>query len=137
MKAGFSLKKWRSSSSEVLQQIPKELQEILPNQELEDNHTAAYPKTLGITWNSRKDVMAVQVKLPKEYVSTKRGIVSDTARSFDVLGWLAPFLLKMKILFQGLWQKKVDWDQPLEKGLTLENQQWRQQLSVLETMTIP
>ena len=137
LKAGFSLKKWRSSSTEVLQQIPKDLQEILPNQELKDNHTAAYPKTLGITWNSQQDVMAVQVQLPKEYISTKRGIVSDTARSFDVLGWLAPFLLKMKILFQGLWQKKVEWDQPLDEELSLEHQQWREQLSVLKTVTIP
>ena len=81
--------------------------------------------------------MAVQVQLPPEYISTKRGIVSVTARSFDVLGWLAPFLLKMKVLFQGLWQKKVDWDEPLEEDLAAEHRQWREQLSILKTVTLP
>ena len=137
LKAGFSLKKWRSSSPEVLQKIPKELQEVLPNQELQDNHAAAYPKMLGISWNSRDDVMAVHVQLPDEYISTKRGIVSDTARSYDVLGWLAPFIVKMKVLFQKLWLQKVERDQPLKEELLAEHQQWRQQLFILKNMTIP
>ena len=93
LKGGFNLKKWRSSSAEVLQAIPSELQELLPQQELVDTHSANYPKTLGITWDSRLDTMAVQVQLPETYVSTKRGIVSDTARSYDVLGWLAPVIV--------------------------------------------
>ena len=83
LKAGFDLKKWRSSSSEVLDSIPAELQEALPQQEMVDHHACHYPKTLGIAWNSRQDVLAAQVQLPENYVSTKRGI-SDTAKSFDV-----------------------------------------------------
>ena len=49
VKGRFQLKKWRSSSAEVLQNIPSELQELIPHQELVDTHTATYPKTLGIT----------------------------------------------------------------------------------------
>ena len=44
LKGGFELKKWRSSSPEVLKAIPSELQELLPQQEVVDNHSASYPK---------------------------------------------------------------------------------------------
>ena len=137
LKAGFELKKWRRSSSEVLQSIPADLQEPLPQQELVDNHASAYPKTLGIAWDSRKDVMAAQVQLPDYYVSTKRGIVSDTAKSFDILGWLAPFILRMKVLFQQLWKLKIGWDTPLDDDLAAKHQEWREQLPLLKLITLP
>ena len=137
LKGGFQLKKWRSSSSEVLESIPLELQELLPQLDLVDHHTAGYPKTLGISWNCRSDVMAAQVQLPDCYVSTKRGIVSDTAKSFDVLGWMAPFIIRMKMLFQHLWKLKIDWDTPLDEDLTEQHVQWRNELSILSDITIP
>ena len=136
-KAGFELKKWRSSSARVLQYIPTDLQESLPQQEMVDNHASAYPKTLGIAWDSRKDAMAAQVQLPDNYTSTKRGIVSDTAKSFDILGWLSPFILNMKILFQQLWKLKLDWDTPLEKELADKHKEWREQLPLLKSITLP
>ena len=139
LKAGFDLKKWRSSSEEVLEAIPTNLQESLPQQEMVDHHASAYPKTLGIAWDSRRDVMAAQVQLPDDYVSTKRGIISDTAKSFDVLGWLAPFIISMKILFQDLWKKKkkIGWDDPLEKHLADQHKEWREQLPLLKSLTLP
>ena len=139
LKGGYSLKKWRSSSPEVLAAIPKDLQEVVPDQTLEDTQqvSAGYPKTLGIAWDSHKDVMTVRVQLPPDCVSTKKGVISDTAKCFDVLGWLAPFILKMKILFQRLWQEKLDWNDPLEGTLADEHRQWREQLKILKTVTIP
>ena len=134
---GFDLKKWRSSSPKVLSQIPNELQEVMPQQEMVDAHSAAYPKTLGITWNSRQDVMAAQVQLPGQFVSTKRGIVSDTARSFDILGWLAPFILRMKLLFQTMWKNKIDWDTPLGEEFAELHVQWREELPILKDITLP
>ena len=136
-KGGFDLKKWRSSSPLVLQQIPAELQETVPEQDMIDAHSAFYPKTLGITWNSRLDVMAAQVQLPDQYTSTKRGIVSDTARSFDVLGWLAPFILRMKVLFQQMWKQKVGWDTPLKEESQAQHREWREELIILGDITLP
>ena len=137
VKGGFDLRKWRSSSPLVLQQIPQELQETVPEQDMVDAHSAFYPKTLGITWDSRLDVMAAQVQLPDQYTSTKRGIVSDTAKSFDVLGWLALFILRMKVLFQQMWKQKVGWDTPLKEESQSQHQQWREELSVLKDITLP
>ena len=54
-KAGFQLKKWRSSSSRVLDSIPTELLEPMPTQDLVDLHSTSYPKALGVAWDSRAD----------------------------------------------------------------------------------
>ena len=109
-KAGFNIKKWRSSSSEVLSSIPFQLLEPLPTQELIDDHSAKYPKALGLSWDSRKDQMSTQVNLPENYFRTKRGVISDIARTFDILGWISPVVLVMKMLYRDLWLRKLDWD---------------------------
>ena len=72
--AGFTIKKWRSSSSRVLNSVPAELQESIPSQELVDSHSAHYPKALGLVWDSRKDKMAAKIEVPPTYCATKRGI---------------------------------------------------------------
>ena len=136
-KGGFDLRKWRSSSSEVLKHIPQELQEQVPSQELVDNHSAAYPKALGITWDSNQDLLSSHVQLPDSCASTKRGIVSDTARAFDVLGWVAPVILQMKVVFQRLWQLRIGWDEELPEELRSQHEEWRKELPLLRDIQLP
>ena len=136
-KGGFQLRKWRSSSSAVLNKIPADLQEPMPDKEMVDSHSSAYPKALGIAWDSRRDELAVQVQLPDQFVSTKRGVASDTAKSFDVLGWLSPFMLHMKTLFQDMWKEGISWDAPLSETLTARHVWWRKELPLLKSITVP
>ena len=136
-KGGFQLRKWRSSSSAVLSKIPAELLETVPAKEMVDAHSSAYPKALGIAWDSRLDELAVQVQLPAQFTSTKRGVASDTAKSFDVLGWLSPFMLHMKVLFQQMWKENIGWDDPLNETLTAQHLWWRNELPLLKSFTIP
>ena len=83
-----------------MDKIPEELIEPMPNQDLVDLHSANYPKALGVAWDSRADTMSTDVQLPVAFKSTKRGIISDVAKTFDILGWIAPVILPMKVLFQ-------------------------------------
>ena len=101
-KGGFDLRKWRSSSQEVLAEIEPQLLEKVPTKDLVDKHSSAYPKALGVVWNSSQDTISTSVNLPT-YSSTKRGIISDVAKTFDILGWLAPTILQMKVMYQQLW----------------------------------
>ena len=136
-KAGFTIKKWRSSSTQVLQSIPSELLESLPAQELVDEHSAHYPKALGLIWDSRKDEMATKIDLPSTYPSTKRGVVSDVAKMFDILGWLSPVILQMKLLYRKLWQLKLDWDKEVPEELRLQHKEWRENLHILADVRLP
>ena len=90
-----------------------------------------YPKSLGVEWDSAKDVMSTSLCLPTAYQSTKRGVLSDVARTFDVLGWLAPTIIVMKMLYQRLWDLKIAWDDPLPSHLVEQHVQWRSQLPLL------
>ena len=136
-KGGFNLRKWRSSSAEVLASIPDKLLEALPTQDLVDRHSAKYPKTLGVAWDSRSDTMATHIELPTGYSSTKRGVVSDIARTFDVLGWLAPAILPMKLLYRELWKQKIGWDEEVPGDIKSSHKKWREELPLLAEIQLP
>ena len=135
-RGGFNLRKWRSSSAAVLSQIPQSALEPVPTQDLVDMYAAKYPKALGITWDSVTDTMSVHIDLPTAFSSTKRGIISDVSRTFDVLGWLAPAILPMKILFQKLWEGKLGWDDEVPETLKAEHIQWRKELPQLVSIKL-
>ena len=107
---GFILRKWNCSNPSVLDLVPEELREsqavcTLPIE-------SGYTKTLGIEWNTVMDHFRLRIsKLPQVDKITKRFLVSDVAKTFDVLGWYSPCTVKMKILFQQLWEMKIDWDE--------------------------
>ncbi len=132
--AGFGLRKWRSSSPQVLASIPTELLEPMPTQDLVDLHSASYPKALGMAWNSKEDTMATHVELPATYCSSKRGIISDIARTFDVLGWVAPAILPMKLLYRQMWKEKKGWDVEASEDVKQKHQAWREELPILSTV---
>ena len=134
---GFNIKKWRSSSPTVLKSIPLALTESIPDQKLLDSHSACYPKALGLVWDSRKDEMATHIEVSQSYSSTKRGVVSDIARTFDVLGWLSPVILEMKILYRSLWQRKLGWDQEVPLDLKRQHEAWRKSLPLLADIRLP
>ena len=94
-KAGFNLCKWRSSSTTVLTSIPLNLQETLPVKEMTESHSPSHPKVLGLEWDSRLDLMAPALQPPTSYKTTKRGVVSDVSKTFDILGWISPSVLMM------------------------------------------
>ena len=86
-KGGFTLRKFRCSSSEVLKAMPTELVEPMPSKDLVDLHSAKYPKALGVAWDSDSDTMSTAVCLPGQYKSTKRGIFMFPGPLMCWVGW--------------------------------------------------
>ncbi|CAB0029183.1 unnamed protein product [Trichogramma brassicae] len=70
-------------------------------------------------------------------IVTKRGILSDVAKLFDPLGWLAPDIVTAKILLQDLWIEKVDWNTPLEGELLSRWRSFRGSLRNVEQIRVP
>ena len=135
-RGNFLLRKWNSSDVTVLQQIPPELR---------DSHsmcviqaTTEYTKTLGIEWNPSSDHFRLTIAdLPPLQNLTKRTLVSDIAKTFDVLGWFSPTIIKMKILLQKLWELRIDWDDVVPDEIRDSWLQWRSELNLLSTKHIP
>ena len=44
---------------------------------------------------------------------TKQGILSTVGSIFNPLGFLAPFILKAKLLIHLAWCKKLEWDEKI------------------------
>ena len=80
--------------------------------------------------------LTVAELLPIEGI-TKRILVSDVAKTFDVLGWFSPAIIKVKILLQQLWELKVDWDDHVPETIHNSWMQWRSELNLLTTKHIP
>ena len=128
-KAGFLLRKWNSSEPAVLQCIDPEQQDSQSVHIIMDPESE-YTKTLGVEWNASLDHFRLSVaNLPHLESVTKRTLVSDIARTFDVLGWFSPTIVKVKILLQRLWEEKVPWDDPVP---TLIHQAWSQLMNELQ-----
>ena len=68
---------------------------------------------------------------------TKRTLISDIAKIFDVLGWFSPSVIKMKILLQQLWELKVNWDDPAPSPICDVWIRWRSELESLSDRHIP
>jgi hypothetical protein len=74
-------------------------------------------KVLGIRWDAGSDTFQfepssiVQASQEIGYNITKRKILSISAKIFNSIGFLAPTVLLLKIIYQQLWEKNIGWDQ--------------------------
>ncbi|XP_070531355.1 uncharacterized protein [Cardiocondyla obscurior] len=110
MAGGFPLKKWAASNEELLREVPMgDLSRPgVRSWSPQDCHTA-----LGLQWHPAPDVFSFRVRTLPTDVVTKRTVVSQSARLFDPMGWLAPATIRAKTFIQGLWLRGLDWDSPL------------------------
>ena len=136
-KGSFHLRKWRSSHQQVLEHIPANIQEAVPTLELTDQHSATYPRALGVTWDSGRDTMFTNIQVQDHFRPTKRGVISDVARTFDVLGWINPAILPMKLLYRDLWKEGLDWDEPVSEEQAGKHLTWRSDLPALKEVHLP
>ncbi|KAI3374356.1 hypothetical protein L3Q82_005959 [Scortum barcoo] len=72
----------------------------------------------------------------KDQPATRRGVLSTVASLYDPLGFVAPILLKAKIILQETCRHGTDWDDPLSDELRPKWEQWRSDLVHLDKITI-
>ena len=95
-------------------------------------------KVLGVRWSCQEDCFLFDgITIPDGVVTTKRVVLSCIARFFEPLGFLAPFLMKAKCLFQELWKLGVEWDEPVPPSFQQEFVSWVQDLQKLKEVRIP
>jgi hypothetical protein len=133
LRGGFHLHKWCANVPELLQQIPEDKRE--KKVQLAENEAI---KTLGLTWQPTQDTFVVSIDRILLSLSriTKRSILSDVARLYDPLGIVGPIILTAKIMLQKLWQKQLDWDDPLEPSDAADWIEFRDQLLEVQHIEI-
>ena len=67
---------------------------------------------------------------------TRRGIVSAIYYLFDPLGFIAPYIMKAKLLLQTLSRKRRGWDDLIEETEKTQWTHWLDDLSILEEVKV-
>ena len=115
--------KWHTNNEEVLKLIPEELKS-----------EKTEVKVLGIQWDTKTDEITFKFvpQMVKTEVETKRTFLQQMAMLFDPLGFLQPFILKAKKLFQITWEMNLTWDSPLPERIKEPWIHWKNQIPLLE-----
>ena len=73
------------------------------------HESEGFAKALGVEWSASLGSFRLTVaEFPHLEVTTKQALVSDVAKTFDILGWFAPIIVKVKILLQRWWEAELD-----------------------------
>ena len=101
----MNLREWGSNSEQFIKSVRDE-----------DKMEGYKTKVLGIQWDMIDDNMYINhSNKTNETTTTKRKILKTIAQIFDPLGYLSPVTLQAKLLLQEIWNKKLDWDEEIEK----------------------
>ena len=67
---------------------------------------------------------------------TRRGLVSAVCSFFDPLGFIAPYVIKAKLLLQTLSRKRLGWDDLIEETEKPQWKHWLDDLPKLEEIHV-
>ncbi|XP_064469710.1 uncharacterized protein LOC135384438 [Ornithodoros turicata] len=135
--AGMNLRKWTSNSVNlqvmfdggISCEATSSVSEILSPQ-----------KILGVSWDKARDLLQVSSKSLFTFLletgDTKRFVLQASSRVFDPLGFMSPFTIRVKRLFQQLWIDGVDWDAKLPDQAQLEWKAWCTELPTLRLVSV-
>jgi hypothetical protein len=114
-KGGFHLTKWTSNSRKVLGSIPEE--DRAKGVKGLDLDQAELPveRALGVHWDTETDEFGLSIKL-KERAHTKRGLLAIVSSVYDPLGFVCPYVLQAKMIFQAECRLNKGWDEKLEEN---------------------
>jgi len=78
-------------------------------------------KILGTSWNPIADRLVFDLRETADSLRalkpTKRNVVGFSSKFYDLLGFLSPVIITLKIFFQELCRAKIGWDGPLSSEL--------------------
>lgn len=88
-------------------------------------------------WHQSSDTFRYKSKEFKEAKFTKRSVLSEIAQIFDPLGFIAPVVIRGKIIIQDSWRLKLNWDEPLPVEYVRQWRSFREQLTQLDQVSVP
>lgn len=140
----WKLISFQSNSAEFLKALPQAniCQESIPL--LESEAEACVTKVLGCVWDTKSDTFIYKfdknlfIKIVKDcqHLPTKRDQCSTVARIFDVLGLIACFVIRGKILLQRSWIEGIDWDQKISEKAHMDWLGWLNEIENIAKLKI-
>ena len=134
-KGGFSLTKWLSNRSGVLEVIPEN--QRAKSIEGLDMELDSLPveRVLGVEWSIKSDSFKFKIVL-KDRPLTRRGILSTVSSIYDPLGMLSPVVLTAKKILRDLCRRGIGWDDTVPESVSKEWLEWLRQLHLLDKFEV-
>lgn len=141
---GFEIRGWSSNSKEVLKNIPIDALAQTAVQ-FKDGALNTTERTLGLMFHPSDDTFGFEIsfhRVPKEILSgaeapTKAKMLSLIMSIYDIHGFLSPFIIKSKIIFQNVHRSGVDWNCRIQPGERASWVKWLDELRLLASLRIP
>lgn len=132
---GFQLKKWLANDPRLIDRLPSDVVATESSMCFAEDSDGI--KTLGILWYPSSDQFGFSVNsvLGTEPY-TKRKILSDAFKIYDPVGWLAPVVVRPKMMIQQLWLESLNWDDPVKEQTAKQWNLFKKELPLLETLRI-
>lgn len=130
--AGFNLRKLKTNSMELNELWRKNGYE----ENTEFGQGAGF---LGLKWDPSEDKINLDFKdVMNSWESgiTKRHVLRIISKIFDPCGLISPFVIRVKILMQELWERGIKWDENLPNDLEKKWKTWCLELADLEGFAI-
>ena len=128
--ANFNLRSWASNS-------PR-LREGAEQDQTADPSTVV--NILGLRWHPIQDTISLAPKelaSPSSQPTSKRDVLQLASRTYDPLGFISPVTVKAKLLIQELWQRKLEWDEPLPTELEAKWNDMAQDIQEASKLILP
>ena len=132
--AKFVLHKWHSNIRELEDCSLKDEDEEQTYAKQQMNVKKDESAILGVKWNKNEDSIAVTFPV-RETEVTKRGVLQYVASIYDPLGLVSPIVLRAKILYREICDRKLGWDRQLTDDLRKLWLAWKQHLP--EVIKVP
>ena len=132
---GFPLAKWGSNSSLLCTGTSTESSS--DRKCAFDGDSLMCIKILGMQWDTASDSFYFEAQSMSNMLYTKRLVLSFIARIFDPLGFLNPFTVLIKVLFQDLWMLGLDWDEQLPPEFQRKMHAWVEGFQKIREWKIP
>lgn len=140
---GFEIRNWLSNSKEVQDTMNPEKSSV--RLDFAHDFESGIEKVLGMWWCITSDAFTYSIrfnKLNKEVLfgkrrPTKREVLRTLMSVFDPLGFLAAFLVYVKMLLQEIWRSSIGWDDKIEDSHFEKWLIWIGELPKIEKIKIP
>ena len=134
---GFTLRKWSSNCKELLELIRKNEPDATNITHTEEVKKSPVMQKSCLVIQLLFFGLDILLSLQRNYQQQWRSVIKVIASVYDPIGFISPFIIPMKILFQDLCSEKEDWDSPLSAEHLKRWRNWIAELSKVQEIRVP
>ena len=100
-----------------------------------NNQSLPTETALGVLWNIEEDVFTFKVNI-KGKPKTRRGMLSIFSSVYDLIGFVAPFILQERKIFQHTCSEDLQWDEIVPQSIQDNWEKWKRNIQEFQKISL-